>query len=87
MDFKDFKTHTLYSVIYSTEAHFLYATSKTEKALYGYYLYFVDDEIDVDHFVTKELVNDRATIFKEMQKGYPKVLIRIIFERLNGLKK
>lgn len=87
MDFKDFKTHTLYSAIYSTEAHFLYATSKTEKALYGYYFYFVNDEIDVDHFVTKELVNDRATIFKEMQKGYSKVLIRIIFERLNGLKK
>lgn len=87
MKFKDFKTHTLYSVIYSTEAHFLYATDKTEKALYGYNFYFVDDEMEVYNFVRKEEIDDQQTIFREMQEGYPKVLIRLIFERLNGFKK
>lgn len=87
MKFKDFKINTLYSVVYSTEAHFLYVTSKTERAMYGYHFYFVDDEMDIDNFVTREEIDDQQTIFKSMQKGYPTVLIRLIFERLNGLKK
>jgi len=85
MKFKDFKINTLYSIVQTTEAHFIYATSKTEKALYGYYLYFVDDEMEIEHFVYKEEINDTQNVFRSMSEGYSWVLIRLIFEGINEL--
>lgn len=53
MEFKDFKTNTLYQRIGGAEAHFLYVTDKTEKALYGQSLYFFNDKMEVENFIRR----------------------------------